>query len=225
MLFVFAVVATPREAFRAFGLFARILFGLMLLGQIPVTFVLRRLVIELPFLAFALLLPVIGQGERVEVLGVSLSVAGLWGVWNILVKGTLGVATTVIMAATTPVPDLLHGLERLRLPRVFVAICAFMIRYGDVIAAELQRMRVARVSRGSDPRWIWQAKAAATSAGTLFIRSYERGERVYLAMASRGYEGTMPMVEDHSAPADQWLVALTLPAVGAVIAAIAWVLV
>ena len=161
----------------------------MLVGQIPVTFVLRRLVIELPFVAFALLLPVVGQGEHVEVLGMSLSVAGLWGMWNILVKGTLGVATTVIMAATTPVPDLLHGLERLRLPKVFVAICGFMIRYADVIGGELHRMRVARVSRGHDPRWIWQAKAAAASAGTLFIRSYERGERVYLAMVSRGYDG------------------------------------
>ena len=58
--------------------------------------------IEVPFLVFALLLPVVGQGERVEVFGVSLSVAGLWAMWNILVKGTLGVATTAIMAATTP---------------------------------------------------------------------------------------------------------------------------
>ena len=80
-------------------------------------------------------------------------------------------------------------------------------------------------ARGSDPRWLWQAKATAASAGTLFIRSYERGERVYLAMASRGYEGTLPMVEDHTAPVDQWLVALALPAVGAVIASVAWVLV
>jgi cobalt/nickel transport system permease protein len=224
VLFVLAIVATRREAFLAFGLFALILVGLMVIGHIPITFVLRRLVIEVPFLAFALLLPVVGQGERVDVLGMSLSVAGLWGMWNILVKGTLGVATTVIMAATTPVPDLLHGLDHLRLPKVFVGICAFMIRYTDVIASELHRMRVARVSRGSDPRWLWQAKATAASAGTLFIRSYERGERVYLAMASRGYEGTMPMVEDHSAPAEQWFVALALPAVGAVIATIAWVL-
>ena len=100
--------------------------------------------IEVPFLLFALLLPVVGQGERVEVFGVSLSVAGLWAMWNILVKGTLGVATTAIMAATTPVPALLHGLEHLRLPKVFVGIAAFMIRYLDVITGEMNRMRVAR---------------------------------------------------------------------------------
>ncbi len=84
-------------------------------------------------------------------------------------------------------------------------------------------MRVARASRGSDPRWLWQAKATATSAGSLFIRSYERGERVYLAMASRGYAGSMPLLEDHSAPAGQWVAAMCLPAVGVVIATIATV--
>ena len=224
VLFVLAIVATPREAFGAFAAYAVILVGLTFVGQIPLTLVLRRLVIEIPFLAFALLLPVVGQGERVEVLGMSLSVAGLWAMWNILVKGTLGVAATVIMAGTTPVPALLHGLEHLRLPKVFVGICAFMIRYADVVTGEMQRMRVARASRGSDPRWLWQARATAASAGTLFIRSYERGERVYLAMTSRGYAGSMPLLEDHSAPAEQWLVALCLPAVGALVAVSAWVL-
>lgn len=221
-LFVLTIVATPREAFGAFAAFALILVGLTFVGGIPVTFVLRRLVIEIPFLAFALLLPVVGHGERVEVLGVTLSVAGLWAMWNIVVKGTLGVATTVIMSATTPVPALLHGLEHLRLPKVFVSITSFMIRYADVITGEMSRMRVARASRGSDPRWLWQARATAASAGTLFIRSYERGERVYLAMASRGYSGSMPLLEDHSAPAGQWAAAMCLPAIGVLITTIAW---
>ena len=137
-------------------------------------------------MAFAVLLPIVGRGERVDVVGVSLSVSGLWAAWNILVKGTLGVAATGLLTATTPIPSILHGLERLRLPKVFVAICAFMVRYADVVTGELHRMRVARESRGHDPRWIWQAKAVASSAGALFIRSYERGERVYLAMVSRG---------------------------------------
>ena len=224
VLFVLAVVATPREAFGAFAAYAVILVGLTFVGRIPMTLVARRLVIEIPFLAFALLLPVVGQGERVEVLGMSVSVAGLWAMWNILVKGTLGVAATVIMAATTPVPAMLHGLEHLRLPKVFVGICAFMIRYADVVTGEMHRMRVARASRGSDPRWLWQARATAASAGTLFIRSYERGERVYLAMASRGYAGSMPLLDDHSAPPSQWAAAMCLPAVGALIASVAWVL-
>ena len=92
VLFVFAVVVTPREAFWAFGLDAAIVIAVALVAAVPLGRLARRLVIELPFLAFALFLPFIGQGERVQVGFLSLSVAGLWGAWNILIKGTLGVA-------------------------------------------------------------------------------------------------------------------------------------
>jgi cobalt/nickel transport system permease protein len=222
LLFVLAVVATPREALWAYGLYALLLVGLARVGRVPLQFLARRLVIEVPFLLFAVLLPVVGQGERIEVLGLPLAREGLWAAWNILVKGTLGVAASVIVAATTPVPELLRGLERLRLPRAFTTIAGFMVRYADVIADDLRRMRVARLSRGYDPRWIWQARAVAATAGALFIRSYERGERVYLAMVSRGYAGSMPVLEDLAATRRQWLAALAVPAAAAVVALTAW---
>jgi cobalt/nickel transport system permease protein len=222
LLFVLAVVATPREALWAYGLYALLLVGLARVGRVPLQFLARRLVIEVPFLLFAVLLPVVGQGERIEVLGLPLAREGLWAAWNILVKGTLGVAASVIVAATTPVPELLRGLERLRLPRAFTTIAGFMVRYADVIADDLRRMRVARLSRGYDPRWIWQARAVAATAGALFIRSYERGERVYLAMVSRGYAGSMPVLEDLAASRRQWLAALAAPAAAALVAAAAW---
>jgi cobalt/nickel transport system permease protein len=222
LLFVLAVVATPREAFWAFGLYALALVGLGRIGRVPPALMARRLVIELPFLLFAVFLPFVGHGERIEVLGVPLAVGGLWAAWNIVVKGTLGVAASVILAATTPVAELLGGLERLRLPKALTTIAGFMIRYADVIADEVRRMRIARISRGHDPRWIWQARATAASAGTLFIRSYERGERVYLAMVSRGYAGSMPVLQDLDATRGQWLAALSLPAAAALVAATAW---
>jgi cobalt/nickel transport system permease protein len=222
LLFVLAVVATPREAFWAFALYGLLLAGLAAVARIPPATLAKRLLIELPFLAFAFFLPVVGHGERVEVLGMSLAVGGLWGAWNILVKGTLGVTASAILAATTPVAELLGGLERLRLPRTLTVIASFMVRYADVIADEVRRMRIARISRGHDPRWIWQARAVAASAGTLFIRSYERGERVYLAMVSRGYSGSMPVLQDLDASRAQWLAALAVPAAAALVAATAW---
>jgi cobalt/nickel transport system permease protein len=221
-LFVLAVVATPREAFWAYAVYALALAVLAGVAGLPLPTLARRLVIELPFLLFALLLPLVGQGERVEVLGMSLATEGLWAAWNIVAKGTLGVATSVILAATTPVTELLRGLERLRLPAAFTTVAAFMVRYADVIGDELRRMRIARVCRCHDPRWIWQARAVAATAGTLFIRSYERGERVYLAMVSRGYAGSMPVLEDLGATRGQWLAALALPAAAALVAAAAW---
>ena len=218
--FVFAVVATPRDAFWAFGVYATLLVVTAWVARIPFSVFARRLAIELPFVAFALLLPVIGTSPHTEVLGMSLSVPGLWGAWNILIKGTLGVAATGLLVATTDVRDLLQALDRLHVPRAFTAITGFMIRYVEVITGELRQMRIARISRGHDPRWIWQARAVAATAGTLFIRSYERGERVYLAMASRGYGGEVAMERVH-APTRDWVVALSLPAVGALIAVVA----
>jgi cobalt/nickel transport system permease protein len=224
VLFVFAVVATPREAFWAFGVYALLLSILAQLADLSVGFVLRRLVIEIPFVLFAVLLPLVGQGERVEVLGLSLSVAGLWAMWNILVKATLGVAASVILAATTTVPDFLRGLERLHLPRAFTSITGFMVRYSEVISQEAHRMKVARESRGYDARWLWQAKGFASSAGTLFIRSFERGERVHLAMLSRGYDGELPELAPGRASAAAWAASMSVAAFAWVVAATAWVL-
>ena len=218
--FVFAIVATPREAFWAFAVYAAILVGLASAARIPARVFARRLAIELPFVAFAVLLPIIGTSPHTEVVGLSLSVPGLWGAWNILIKGSLGVAASGILVATTDVRDLLHGLDRLRVPTAFTAIAGFMIRYGEVVTGELRQMRIARISRGHDPRWLWQARAVAASVGTLFIRSYERGERVYLAMASRGFGGKM-RVTSAPAPVSDWMVALSLPAVGVLVAMVA----
>jgi cobalt/nickel transport system permease protein len=224
VLFVFAVVSTPREAFWAYAAYVAIVLGLAAIARLPFRLLLRRLTIELPFVAFAFLLPVVGSGERVDVLGVSLSVAGLWGAWNILIKATIGVAASVVLSSTTPRPEILHGLDHLHVPKVLVAICGFMVRYADVVSGEMRRMKIARESRGHHARWIWQAKAVASSAGALFIRSYERGERVYLAMVARGYNGSMPVYGRHEASRREWALALGVPTLAAVVTVGAWVL-
>jgi len=222
-LFVIAVVATPREAFWAFGIYAAVVVGLIAVARLPVAFVAKRLLFEVPFILFAVLLPFIGGGESIRVLGLSLSAEGLWGAWNIVAKATLGLAVSIIVAATTTMPEFLRGFERLHMPRAFTSTLSFMIRYTDVIADEMRRMKVARESRGYDPRWLWQVKAVGAAAGALFIRSYERGERVYLSMLSRGYAGSMPRVAETPATAGTWAAALALPAFAAAVATVAWV--
>lgn len=223
--FVLAVVVTPREAFWAFGVDAVLILVAAGAAGLSPTRLLRRLSLEAPFLAFALFLPIVGQPPRTDVLGLSLSTAGLWAAWNIVVKGTLGVAATVLLASTTTIPELLHGLDRLHAPRAFTAVAGFMVRYGEVITGDMRRMRIARQSRAYDPRWLWQGKAIAASAGALFIRSYERGERVHLAMLSRGFDGGLPAVDSAGRPtARQWQAAALVPALAAVTAAAAWAL-
>ncbi|MER7462956.1 cobalt ECF transporter T component CbiQ [Streptomyces sp. NPDC097981] len=209
--FVVVVVSTPREAVWAFGLYAVLVAAVTAAARIPAGFLLRRLLIEVPFVAFALLMPFVAQGERVEALGMQLSVSGLWGAWNVLAKGTLGVAASVLLASTTELRALLLGLQRLKLPPLLVQIASFMIRYGDVITDELRRMSVARRSRGFEASGIRHWGVLAKTAGALFIRSYERGERVHLAMVSRGYAGSMPVIDDVAATPTEWARASALP--------------
>jgi cobalt/nickel transport system permease protein len=220
--FVAAVVATPHTRFGAFALHAGALAAVVALAGLRPGLVARRLRVELPFVAFALALPILGAHPRVDIGGVSLSQPGLWGAWTILAKATLGVTASIVLAATTPVPDLLRGLDRLHVPRVVTAVAGFMVRYLGLVADEAGRMRIARQSRGYEPRWLWQAGALAASAGTLFVRTFERGERVHLAMVSRGYTGTMPPLDDLAAGRPWWPAAL-LPVTGWAVAATALV--
>ncbi|KJY46680.1 MULTISPECIES: cobalt ECF transporter T component CbiQ [unclassified Streptomyces] len=222
--FVVVVVSTPREAVWAFGLYAVLLAAVAAAARIPAGFLLRRLLIEVPFVAFAVLMPFVAQGERVEVLGMSLSVSGLWGAWNVLAKGTLGVAASVLLASTTELRALLLGLQQLKLPPLLVQIASFMIRYGDVITDELRRMSIARRSRGFEARGIRHWGVLAKTAGALFIRSYERGERVHLAMVSRGYAGSMPVIDEVVATRAQWAYAAVLPAAALAVCLMGWTL-
>ncbi|SEH00326.1 cobalt/nickel transport system permease protein [Nonomuraea solani] len=222
LAFALVVVATPRERFWAFAAYAVLLGAVAVAARVPVTYLLRRMAIEVPFVLFAFLIPVIGLGERTTVLGLSLSVPGLWAAWNILAKATLGVIASILLAATTEPRVILIGAQRLRLPSLLVQIAMFMLRYMDVIMDEMRRMRVARESRGFEARNFRHVPVIARSAGALFIRSYERGERVHLAMLSRGYTGQMPIIHDLSASVRQWGTALALPAVALAVMGLTW---
>lgn len=219
--FLFAVVATPPEALAAFVAYAALVAGAAGSARIPVRVLARRLLIELPFIVFAIALPFVGSGPRREVLGVSVSIAGCWAAWSIVAKATLGTAATVVLAWSTPVADILAGLERLHVPRILVAIAGFMVRYLDVIAGELRRLQIARISRGDNPRWFWQGRAVAATAGSLFVRSFERGERVHNAMLSRGFTGTFPSSTTRRPL--QWFPAMVWPCTAWLVAATALV--
>ncbi len=186
------VVATPGTSYVWFGGYLALLVGVIALSRVPASYLAKRMVIEIPIVVFALLMPVVATGPRIEVWELSLSQSGLISAWTLLAKATLGVLAGLTLAATTEPHDIVRGLQRLRLPMLLVQILAFMIRYLDVITDDLRRQTIALRSRGFDPRSPRHWPVLAKSAGALFIRSYERGERVHLAMLSRGYDGSLP---------------------------------
>ncbi|MCE7006486.1 cobalt ECF transporter T component CbiQ [Kibdelosporangium philippinense] len=189
---VLCVVATPRTEYWAFAGYFLVLLVVWAIAGVPPKWFAARAMIEIPFVVLALLLPFVGGGQRTSFLGLSVSIEGTLAGWNIVIKGTLGVLVSLTLAASTSHRDLIAGLQRLRVPSLIITIATLMIRYVEVIVQEARRMRIARISRGHDPRFLWQIGATARGIGTLFIRSYERGERVHIAMLSRGFSGVTP---------------------------------
>ncbi|MFC4336128.1 cobalt ECF transporter T component CbiQ [Salininema proteolyticum] len=218
--FTLVVVATPREEAIAFAAYALIVAALVATARIPLGWMAKRSLVEVPFLLMAAAFPFVMHGPHTELWGLELSVPGLWAGFNLAAKATLGVWAALVFAATTPVADILAGLSRLKMPDLMVQIAAFAVRYAHLTWAELAAQRRARLARGYDPRFLWQAKAIAQGLGTIFVRSFERGERVWMAMSARGYTGRLPVdVRPETATAGQWGQALAPAAAAAAILA------
>lgn len=187
VVFAVVVVVTPREEVWAFAVYGAIVLTLLVVARVPPLTVLRRLVIEIPFVVFAVLMPFVAAGPRIEVWGLSLSVEGLWGAWGLLVKATLTLLAAIVLVSTTEPRRIVLALEGLRMPRQLTSIMGFMIRYLDVIAGEAARMRTAREARGFVARGPRSWGVLGRGVGALFVRAHGRGERVHLAMLARGY--------------------------------------
>jgi cobalt/nickel transport system permease protein len=217
LAFILIVVSTPVTQWPAFIAYFVWLLTVVLIAKIPVSLLFKRSLIEIPFVFFAILMPFFGSGEKVQVGPFDLYREGLIAGSGIVVKGTLGVMTAIILSTSTTAREILRGLERLKLPMLIVQIASFMLRYVNVVNDEMERMKVARESRGFQATGIKSWKVLATAAGALFIRSYERGERVHLSMLSRGYEGVLPQEHQYKINGSTWLAAMVYPLVAALI--------
>ena len=187
-----AMVTTPIQAWPAFLFYAAIIAAAIQLSGVPPGALAKRLGILLPFLLIsAIFIPFTPAVQNAP----AGSPAGLLLFANVVVKSTFGAAATMLLMATTPFPKLVAALEALRVPRVAVMIFSFTHRYLFVLGEEAIRMKRACESRCYRGRWLRDAVTIGQMAGTLFLRSYERGERVYLAMLSRGFDGaTAPSI-------------------------------
>ena len=194
-LFILAVALTSPAMWLIFAVYFVIMAALVLLSRVPVFYVLKRSLVIIPFvLLIAIFVPFFKEGEaaasfHIWAWQVSVTYHGLQVLGTILAKAWLSVLGLILLTSTTKIADLLRGLEQFHLPRVMVMILSFMYRYIFVLVDEAMRMKQARDSRNFGGRRLWQIRTIGNMTGTLFIRSYERGERVYAAMLARGFDG------------------------------------
>ena len=222
LTFVLAVVSLPRGAhWPLLGMLA-VAVGVLASTRVPFSLLLPRMVVEVPFVVFALVMPFVALGPRVQLGPLEVSGPGLEAAVTLLLKGTTGVLAAIAFAVTTRPRDLVLALQHLRCPDQLVLIVAFMVRYTDVVLDQMRRMRVARESRGFVARSPRAWPALASSSGALFIRSYERGERVHLAMLSRGWSGRHPATVPLAATPAQWALALTPATIALITSVLVW---
>ena len=138
--------------------------------------------------------------------------AGLLRFLSIMVRSWLSVQGAILLIATTRFPDLIHAFEHLRVPHMLVTVIAFLYRYMFVLTDEVIRLMRARQSRSASMGGhktggsiAWRARVAGNMIGQLFLRSYERSDRIYNAMLARGYTGHIRTLNHHEMLAIDWL--------------------
>lgn len=208
VIFLVIVNLLPNGALAFYILLGALLSGGILASGISKRLLIKRAaILEVPFLFILLPLLFFDTGIPIVMIGISQHVLtitsfGLTNFFSVLIKVFLSVQASVLISSTTRFQDLLSGMRNLGLPRLITAVLGMMWRYLFVIVSEAQRMLTARKARSSKlSEWHlnsggalpWRAKVAGGMAGSLFLRSIERSERIYDAMKSRGYDGESRM--------------------------------
>jgi len=196
--FLFIVVFTPITQAQKFVLYGALILSFILISRVPLKFVLKRSLVIIPFVGVvAIGLPFLGGGGGSLSLGIfSVTRSAFLIFLNVWVKSWLCVLAMIALTSTTPFSKLLNGFQRLKMPNIYVMMLSFMYRFIFILEDELARMVRAREARSFNSGWVQSIKTVGAMIGTLFVKSYERGERVYAAMKSRGYSGEIKLIRE-----------------------------
>ncbi|MEZ0395720.1 MAG: cobalt ECF transporter T component CbiQ [Anaerolineales bacterium] len=203
LAFILTTSLTPAAAWPVYILLLALILAVEILSGLGVGYVLKRALLALPFVLAALPLPFTIEGQALFSLPLgpwtlTASVEGLARLVSVALKSWLSVQAAIVLAASTPFPDLLLAMRALGIPRLLVAMFGLTWRYLFVLADEalrLMRARAARSGEGaaagarSGGSVAWRARVTGGMAGSLFLRAFERSDRIYAAMLSRGYDG------------------------------------
>jgi len=216
--FILSNALLPDGSWLAFGVAWLILLVGNDLARLGLAYTLKRSFVALPFALAAISAMFSPLGESLtsfQFLFWNLTITdfGLIRFLSILVRSWLSVQMAILLVATTQFPDLIHAFEHLRVPKILTTIIAFLYRYLFVLTDEVFRLLRAREARSAGlpgqkhgGTLIWRAQVAGSMAGQLFLRSYERSDRIYNAMLARGYTGQLRTLNPHNMTRRDWLV-------------------
>jgi cobalt/nickel transport system permease protein len=124
--------------------------------------------------------------------GLSVTYEGIAFGSTLLAKFLVCITAIILLSSTTRLRDMVVAADRIGIPREFTLLLSMMVRYLFLFWAVLKRIRIAQQTRLFDiwnkdvPRK-WIVEQVGNSMSSIFIRSYEQGERTYISMLCRGY--------------------------------------
>jgi len=217
LLAILSVLLLPDGAWVAYFLTWCAVLAVAYAARLGAAFILRRSLVALPFALVAITLVFTLPGQIIFTLQLGAwelkaSDAGLMRFAGILARSWLSVQLAILLTATTRAPDLLHALRHLRVPGLLVTILAFMLRYLFVLVDEVERLLRARQARSAlstagkgGGSLLWRARVAGNMTGQLFLRSFERSDRIYNAMLARGFRGRFVTINPHTMRQRDWM--------------------
>ena len=217
VLFIISNVLLPDGVWVAFVLAWGLVLGINTLAKLPLAKLLKTSLIAFPFALAAITVVFTLKGTvlssfYIGTWQINIYDTGLIRFISILLRSWLSVQMAILLTNTTQFADLMHALRHLHIPQVIVAIISFAYRYLFVLVDEVQRLLRARDSRSaasltykSGGLVTWRAKVAGNMVGQLFLRSYERSDRVYNAMLARGYQGHFETINPHIMHPKDWV--------------------
>ncbi len=212
--FILTCSLTPVSAWAVYILLLALILSIEILSTLGVGYVQKRALLAVPFVLAAL--PVLFTVQGAELFSLPIgewtltaSIEGLERFISITLKSWLSVQAAIVLAATTPFPDLLHAMRTVGIPRLLVAMFGLTWRYIFVLVDEALRLMRARAARSGVSSAIrpersrrakegggilWRAQVTGGMAGSLFLRGFDRSDRIYTAMLSRGYDGEVRLM-------------------------------
>ncbi len=161
---------------------------LVTVGELPLGYILRKIIIVVPFaLLIGLFNPLFDRQVVMQ-----LGSINIWGGWvsclSILIRAILTASAAIMLVAITGFPAICEALEKLKMPRAFAVQLLFLYRYIFVLTDEGVRTARARQLRTFGKRGMG-IKHFGSLIGHLLLRTWERAERIHMAMLARGFTG------------------------------------
>jgi cobalt/nickel transport system permease protein len=211
IILIFSIVLLPNLKLALIGLLASILF--LIASNLPLRFTLQHIKWVFLFVVpFIVIMPfTVGGAEIFSFYGLTMTYEGLEYGILVAVRAISAVILVLPMIATTRFDLTLKALAKLKMPNMLVQMFMFTYRYIFVFVVEFQRTWRAMAARGFKIKTnLYALKTIGKALGTLFVRSYERGERVYQALRSRGYTGSPKTLVEFKMHALDYILAVSI---------------